>query len=162
MQGDPGHRPHTELARLLSDEAEADLADPSNPRTLDIALACTVAAYDAGNAYLRALQERAISARYGSTIGVMRASHYLAKARAVVEADTATGKRVGPQSLDKEDTIDAETPLPSAIGPFSSKAFDLHCGPFRFGDSHGDRHLDWENLSSLPAYFLRRGCKADL
>ena len=78
---------HVALARGLRGETEAQLADPSDPHTLDLAIACTVAGYDAGNAYLRALQERARSARNGSTIGIMRASRNLAKARAAVEAD---------------------------------------------------------------------------
>jgi hypothetical protein len=75
------------LALGLREEAEVHLADPANPRTLDLAIACTLAGYDAGNAYLRALQERALAARCGSTVGVMRASRDLAKARAVVDAD---------------------------------------------------------------------------
>jgi hypothetical protein len=78
---------HVALAQSLRGKAEAQLADPSDPRTLDLAIACTVAGYDAGSVYLRALQERARSARHGSTVGVMRASRDLAKARAAVEAD---------------------------------------------------------------------------
>lgn len=72
------------VARQLIETPELLLADPSNAETLDLIIACTLKAFEPGHRYLRALNERGIAARSGSTLDLMRWSLAVTRTRAVL------------------------------------------------------------------------------
>ena len=77
------------IAHELLEEPELRLADPANPETLDLIIACILATYDLGTLYLHALNARRVAARSGGTVELMRWVKAVSHARTVVFADAA-------------------------------------------------------------------------
>ena len=78
---------HALLAKELAARPEEELADPSEPEALDLAIACARSCYDIGSEFLHALQAQRRAAKLGSSTGVMRWTRAVSQTRAKVRAD---------------------------------------------------------------------------
>ena len=78
---------HGALAKALAEIPEQQLANPDDPETQKLVLACAGATYRTGSLYLRALQGRREAARIGSAAGIMRWTRLVTATKERVQAD---------------------------------------------------------------------------
>ncbi len=75
------------VARELAGKPEEELANPANPASLDLVIACAGLHYDAGSLFLYALQARRRAAQIGAVTGIVRWSGVVTATRGLVHAD---------------------------------------------------------------------------